>query len=401
METIKGKYNIANIYATIIDDVTKEQIKTLLNQKFTKDSNIAIMPDCHAGKGCVIGTTMTIKDTIVPNLVGVDIGCGMLTINLGNIDINLPELDNFIHNNIPCGLNVYDHEVESNIDITKLICYEQLNNKKRLHSSIGTLGGGNHFIEIDIDDEGNKYLVIHSGSRNLGLQVCEHYQNTAIKNEILDFYNDLKKDIETMKMNGFNLEIESYVKMKTNEFNKKHITSLAALKNKDYDDYLFDMDICQKFASENRLAIAKKILQFLNIDLNNLNYFETVHNYINMNDMILRKGAISAYEGEIVLIPINMKDGSIIGKGKSNKDYNYSAPHGAGRILSRSKAFKELSLDDFKKVMEGIYSTTINQETLDESPFVYKNIDDILINIKDTVDVIKIIKPIYNFKAAE
>lgn len=401
MNKIDGKFSTANIYASIIDDTTIKQVEELTNHIISKESHIAIMPDCHAGKGCVIGTTMTINDKIIPNLVGVDIGCGMLTVKLNNVDINLKELDNFIHSSIPCGLNVYDDIVDSNVDITKLRCYNFLDNKKRLHSSIGTLGGGNHFIEIDVDSLNNKYLVIHSGSRNLGLQVCEHYQDIAIKEAIEEFYNNIRKEIELLRNDGRKQEIEKYVTSKRKEFDSSFNKALAYLKGKSFDDYMHDMDICQKFASENRFTIATKILNFLGLNIKDYEQFETIHNYINMNDMILRKGAISAYQDEIVLIPINMKDGSIIGKGKSNKDYNYSAPHGAGRVLSRKKAFETISLSDYIQVMEGIYSTTVSKDTLDEAPFAYKNINDILNNIVDTVEVIEIIKPIYNFKATE
>ena len=401
MKVIQGKYNKANVYASIIDDITISQVEELLNQEFIKKSHIAIMPDCHAGKGCVIGTTMTIVDKVVPNLVGVDIGCGMLTIKLGDINIDFEKLDNYIHQNIPCGQEVYEHTVRSNVDINLLKCYPHLDNKKRLHSSIGTLGGGNHFIEIDIDDENNKYLVVHSGSRNLGTQVAEYYQDVAIKYHVDKFYAEQRLQIQILKQEGKKKDIEKYIKEKKQEFDDNFNESLAYLEGKHFEDYLFDMDICQKFASENRYTIAKKILAFLGLNINDYEQFETIHNYINMNDKILRKGAISAYKDEIVLIPINMKDGSIIAKGKSNKEYNYSAPHGAGRLYSRSKAKKEINLVDYIKVMEGIYSTTVSYKTIDESPFAYKSINDILENIKDTVDVVKIIKPLYNFKAEE
>lgn len=344
---------------------------------------------------------MKIKDKVIPNIVGVDIGCGMLTIKLGNIDIDLKEMDKFIHDNIPSGLDVYENTVLCNVDITKLKCYEHLDNKKRLHSSNGTLGGGNHFIEIDVDDENNKYLIIHTGSRNLGLKVCNYYQNLAIKEKVNEFYNSLKVQISLMKAQGLQKQIEKFVKEEKVKFDATFNESLAHLKGKSFNDYIFDMDICQKFATENRYTIAKKILKFLKLNINDFETFETIHNYINMKDMILRKGAISAYENETVLIPINMKDGAIIAKGKSNKNFNYSAPHGAGRIISRKKAFETIKLEEYKKAMEGIYSTTVNEKTIDEAPFAYKNLNDILDNITETVEVIKFIKPIYNFKAAE
>ena len=397
---IKGEYCVAKIHASIIDDVTKAQVEELMNQSFVTGSNVRIMPDCHAGVGCVIGTTMDVKDCCVPNLVGVDIGCGMLTVKLGKMKIELAKLDSYIIKNIPCGENVYNHTIDSNVDITKLYCYEALNHKKRLHSSIGTLGGGNHFIEIDIDEKNNLYLVIHTGSRNLGKQVCELYMKRA-KNRLMDkMYSEIKNKVEYLKNNDKHNLIQSEIdkiKQKYDLINK----SLIPLYGDDLKDYLHDMKICQDFAWENREAIATKILNYLGLKFNKSNHFHTVHNYINMNDMILRKGAISAYKNELVLIPINMRDGAIIGKGKGNADYNYSAPHGAGRILSRLKAKKELSLTDYKKSMKGIYSSCICFDTLDESPFVYKPIEEILPNITETVDVIKIIKPIYNFKAKE
>lgn len=397
---IKGEYGVAKIHASIIDDVTKAQVEELMNQSFVVGSNVRIMPDCHAGAGCVIGTTMDVKDCCVPNLVGVDIGCGMLTVKLGKMKINLEKLDSFIINNIPSGENVYDHEVYSNVNINDLYCYERLSHKKRLHSSIGTLGGGNHFIEIDKDDEGNLYLVIHTGSRNLGKQVCEQYMKIAKDRLMYKMVLELKEKVGYLKSNNQEVLIQSEIdkiKHKYSLINK----DLLPLYENDLKDYLHDMHLCQEFAWENREAIAKKILDYLGFKLKKLNHFHTVHNYINMNDMILRKGAISAYKDELVLIPINMRDGAIIGKGKGNADYNYSAPHGAGRILSRHKAKKELSLADYKESMEGIYSSCVCFDTLDESPFVYKPIEDILPNIVDTVDVVKIIKPIYNFKAKE
>ena len=401
MKVIQGKYNKANVYASVVDDQTVSQVEELLNQEFIQKSHIAIMPDCHTGTGCVIGTTMTIVDKVVPNLVGVDIGCGMLTIKLGDIDIDYEKLDSYIHQSIPCGQDVYEEEVESITDITQLKSYPYLGNKKRIHSSIGTLGGGNHFIEIDIDDEKNKYLVIHTGSRNLGTQVADYYQDVAVKYHTFKFYEEQREQIKLLKEAGRQKEIEQYMLDKRKEFDETFNKSLAYLEGQNFEDYLFDMDICQKFASENRFTIAKKILSSLGLDIEDYEYFETVHNYINMKDKILRKGAISAYDDEIVLIPINMKDGSIIAKGKSNKEYNFSAPHGAGRLYSRSKAKKEIKLEDYVKAMEGIYSTTVSYKTLDESPFAYKNINDILENIKDTVDVIKIIRPLYNFKAED
>ena len=395
---IKGKFGTAILYATHVDDVTKEQVLELMNQRFVEKTNVRIMADCHAGAGCVIGTTMTIKECCVPNLVGVDIGCGMLTINLGKIELDLPKLDKFIAENIPSGENVYDSAQEMKINIRELYCYEKLKHKKRFDCSMGTLGGGNHFIEVDKDDEGNLYLVIHTGSRNLGKQVCEYYMKVANDNLVARSNEVIKEVVARLKSQGKTEKIQSEIsKIKANYdgVNK----DLLPLYGEDFQNYLHDMNICQEFAWENRERIATKILDYLEMNLYEMEHFHTVHNYINMNDMILRKGAISAYKGEIVLIPINMRDGSIIAVGKSNAKYNYSAPHGAGRVISRNKAKKEISFEDFKDSMEGIYSSCVKQSTIDESPFAYKSIDDIIPNILPTVDIIKLIKPIYNFKA--
>ncbi len=373
MFVIKGRFNEAVVYANNIDSETKTQIKHLLDQEFVKNSIIRIMPDCHAGIGCVIGTTMTITDKIVPNLVGVDIGCGMLTIKLGKIDIIYKNLDNFIRQNIPAGLKVHSKVQPLDVNIKKMKCFDELDRPEYYFQSVGTLGSGNHFIEIGVDDFDNKYLIIHSGSRHLGHQVAQYYQRKA------------KKYIE-----------QQYLKRNIPSLIPK---DLCYLEGKDYQDYLHDMNICQQYASENRYRMAKKILNYLNLSIKNLDHFETIHNYINLKDMILRKGAISAYRGERVLIPINMKDGSIIAIGKGNKEYNYSAPHGAGRIISRRQAKQVLSLEKFERVMEGIYTTSISKDTLDEAPFVYKPMEEILENIQDTVEVLQIIKPVYNFKA--
>lgn len=377
----------------------------LLNQEFMKDLKVAIMPDCHEGKGCVIGTTIEIKDKIVPNLVGVDIGCGMLIFELGNIEINYELLDNFIRENIPSGKNVYDKEQKSNIDLSKMKCYDKLNNKKRFLQSMGTLGGGNHFIEIDKDDDNNKYLVIHTGSRNLGVKVCDYYQERAIsyqKDKVFNKEEERRKIISSFKEASKEKEIQKALNhLKTINVEVEMPLELCFLEGKLFDDYLYDMAICQEFAVENRMRIAEKILYFLKINKANVTYFESIHNYINMNDMILRKGAISAREKERVLIPINMRDGCILGSGKGNKDYNFSAPHGAGRVLSRSDAKKRINMEDYKKSMEGIYTTSVTKDTIDESPFAYKSLKDILDNILETVNVEKIIKPVYNFKESE
>lgn len=405
MIKIQGQYNEAVVYTNLVDEATKKQVERLLNQEFTEGMQIRIMPDCHAGTGCVVGTTMTIQNKIVPNLVGVDIGCGMLCVNLGQLDLDLEQLDNFIRENIPAGMNVNENITETESRIEDLRCYEKLKNKTYLKQSIGSLGGGNHFIEVDIANDGTKYLIIHSGSRNLGTQVAAIYQNKAIEyhtNKLFNKREEINKVIEEYKKEGRQKEIQTRIK----EIEKMEIQldipeELCYLEGQLFDDYIYDMDVSQKFAVENRKEMANRILKYLGLDLSKVEYFETIHNYINMKDMILRKGAISAYEDEMVLIPINMRDGCILAKGKSNPDYNYSAPHGAGRILSRHTAAQKIALEDYIESMKGIYTTSVNKKTIDESPFAYKPIESIIENIGDTVDIIEVIKPIYNFKASE
>ena len=405
MMTIYGKYTNAIVYADILDDKTKEQIKLLVDQDFMKDLKVRIMADCHAGAGCVIGTTLEIKDKIVPNLVGVDIGCGMLCVNLGKIQIDFEELDNFIHNNIPAGMNVNEDITKANVVLEALKCINKINKITYLKKSLGSLGGGNHFIEIDVNSKDEYYLVIHTGSRNLGKQVAEIYQNKAIQYHEDRLFNKkeaINKVVTEYKKTGRQKEIKAEIqKISQMCIQLSMPKELCYLEGSDFNDYMYDMEMCQKFATENRIEIARRITNHLGLNIDELDKFETIHNYINMNDKILRKGSISAYDNEIVLIPMNMRDGCIIAKGKSNSDYNYSAPHGAGRVMSRGEAFRTLTVENFKKSMEGIYTTTANETTLDESPFVYKPMESILNNIKDTVDVLEIIKPVYNFKSAE
>lgn len=405
MMTIYGKYTNAIVYADIIDEETKAQIEVLTDQEFMKDIKVRIMADCHKGTGCVIGTTIEIKDKIVPNLVGVDIGCGMLTINLGALDIDFSGLDSFIHNNIPSGMNVNQNITKSNVNIEELKCIKDIKRINYLMKSLGSLGGGNHFIEIDINSLGEYYLIIHSGSRNLGVQVASIYQNKAIlyhENKVFNKKKEIERVIYEYKQLGKEKEIQKEIdRIKQTSIELSMPKELCYLEGSDFDDYMFDMALCQKFASENRLELARRIVNYLGLDIEKLKKFETIHNYINMKDKILRKGAISAYSNELVLIPLNMRDGCIIARGKSNQEFNYSACHGAGRVMSRADAFRILNVDDFRKSMEGIYSSTVDKQTLDESPFVYKPIKSILNNIKETVEVIEIIKPVYNFKSKE
>lgn len=409
MEEIIGKFNTAKVFASVIDEETREQVKLLLNQSFIKDLVVRIMPDCHKGKGCVIGTTMTIKDKIVPNLVGVDIGCGIKVITLGNINgINLDfaKLDKFIYNSIPHGIGVNKEKVlDEDTLIHNLKCFNYLEDVDRLERSLSSLGGGNHFIELDKDDEDNVYLLIHTGSRNLGTQVATYYQNKAISNHndfVASYENKRISTIKKLKEEGREKEIALALKELEKEFSEVRDIpdQLTYLEGEDFSNYLHDMELTQEFASINRDLIGRKIVsEVFNLDYDSLDKFESIHNYINFKDMILRKGAISAYKNERLVIPINMRDGSILALGKEDKDYNYSAPHGAGRVLSRNKAIESIPLEKFEESMKGIYTTSVCKGTIDESPFAYKSINDIIDNIKETVDIIKIIKPIYNFKA--
>lgn len=392
------------IFTDNIDEKAIEQINILLEQDVFKNSKIRIMPDAHAGKGCVIGFTGNLGNKVIPNIVGVDIGCGIFCANLGRIDIDYKKLDDFIKEKIPSGMNVNEKKI-IDFDLKQLNCYDKLKNYQWIENSIGSLGGGNHFIEIDESDDGDKYLVIHSGSRNLGTQVADYYQklaNQICNYDLLEYQNKRNEILTTYKKLGKDKEIQITLEKLKESFqeNKNNIPyDLAYLENEFKDLYLHDMKICQEFAVLNRYAIEKTIANYMgwNID----NYFESIHNYISFEDNIIRKGAISAKKGEQVIIPINMRDGCIIGVGKGNDDWNNSAPHGAGRIMSRAQALQTIDLEEYKKSMKNIYTTSITEETKDESPFVYKPIDEILKNIIPTVEVIKIIKPVYNFKASE
>lgn len=400
MIEIKGNNNIAKVFTDVMDDVSKEQIKTLCDQEFVKGSQIRIMPDVHAGAGCTIGTTMTIKDKIVPNLVGVDIGCGMATYLLKEKDIDLKKLDEFIYAAIPAGMTVREtpHEYINNIDIEDLRCISQINKHRAIHS-MGTLGGGNHFIEVDRDDDGNIYLVVHSGSRYLGKQVAEYYQEEAYKHLNNNSSSQLEETITRLKKEGRQAEIQKTIKELKSQVITNIPKSLAYLEGKLFENYIHDMKIVQKYAVYNRKAMAESMIEALGLHI--VETFTTIHNYIDTDAMILRKGSVSAKDGEKILIPINMRDGSLICIGKGNPDWNYSAPHGAGRLYSRMQAKRNFNVEEFKSSMEGIYTTSINEDTLDECPMAYKNMDDIVNNITPTAEIIKIIKPIYNFKAGE
>ena len=402
MLEIKGKVNTAICYAKVIEEDAIEQIRTMCDYELTKDSKIRIMPDVHAGAGCTIGTTMTVIDKACPNVVGVDIGCGMYTVKLKEKELDFEKIDEVCHY-IPSGKNVWEGR-EERFDLEQLRCRRNLNNTKRLERSLGTLGGGNHFIEIDKDENDNKYLVIHSGSRNLGLQVANYYQNVGYEslNYISDEYEIKAKElIESYKSSGKKKRIEKDLKKLKESFRVKSKVpkDLCYVEGKDLEDYLHDMDIVQKYATKNREIMARRIVEFMGLDYDKLNKFESIHNYIEVEKGFLRKGAISAYEGEDLLIPINMRDGVIIGKGKGNPNWNFSAPHGAGRILSRAEAKNKIHMNDYKETMKDIFTTCVNVKTLDEAPQAYKPIEEIINNIYDTVEITKIIKPIYNFKS--
>lgn len=401
MKTINN-YNV-KIYTDNIEEKALLQIETLLLQPAFSNCKVRIMPDVHAGAGCVIGFTADLGEKVIPNIVGVDIGCGMLTIDLGNVDIDFEKLDLIIRDTVPSGMTAHEVPIKE-FNLEELYCFNHLKNKQNyLIRSIGTLGGGNHFIEVDIDEENNKYLIIHTGSRNLGKQVADYYQKLAIKTMSSngELNNEKKKEIiRKYKEEGRSSELNKVLKELDNATVDLNIPKeLCYLEGEYREQYLHDMRICQEYAKLNRETIANIIITAYVFKPKSS--FETIHNYIDLESNIVRKGAISAKKGEQLLIPLNMKDGCIIGIGKGNDDWNESAPHGAGRVLSRIQAKKNLTIDDFKNQMEGIYTTCISNETLDESPMAYKPPQEILDNICETVNVLRIIKPVYNFKASE
>ncbi|MCI8307890.1 MAG: RtcB family protein [Lachnospiraceae bacterium] len=403
MIEINGKVNTAICYAKVLEETAGEQIRQMCDYALTEGSKVRIMPDVHAGKGCTIGTTMTITDKVCPNIVGVDIGCGMYTVKLADKELNFEKIDETCHY-IPSGMNVWEGRKEGErFDIMALRCYRSLKNTKRLERSLGTLGGGNHFIEIDRASDGTYYLVIHSGSRNLGKQVAEIYQRLAVELHMgkEDYYRQKDEIIRTYKEEGRKSEIQDALKELQNNY-ETHVLSVPEdicwLYGKFLEDYLHDVELCQRFARRNRESMAEIILE--RTGMTRTEGFHTIHNYIDTGEMILRKGAIAAHAGEKVLIPINMRDGSVIAVGRGNPDWNYSAPHGAGRIMSRTQAKESLDMEAYKSAMEGIYTTSVNEDTLDEAPMAYKSLDDIIDVIRDSVDIIDIMKPVYNFKAS-
>ncbi len=402
MLEIKGKVNTALCYAKVVEDVAIEQIRRMCDYALTEGSRIRIMPDVHAGKGCTIGTTMTVADKVCPNIVGVDIGCGMYTVRLGEAAVDFERVDEACHF-IPSGMNVWEGRTER-FDLTALRCYRSLRDAKRLERSLGTLGGGNHFIEIDRASDGSLYLVIHSGSRNLGKQVAEIYQQLAIDLHMgkEDYFRQREEIIRTYKAEGRRGEIQGALKDLKRDYEAQDLDvpeDICWLYGSFLDDYLHDVEICQCFARRSRERMAEIILE--RAGMSALEAFHTIHNYIDTREMILRKGAIAAHAGEKVLIPINMRDGSVIAVGRGNPEWNYSAPHGAGRVMSRTKAKNSLDMEAYRAAMEGIYTTSVSEETIDEAPMAYKSLEDIIDVIRESVDVIDVMKPVYNFKASD
>ena len=392
MKVIDGKYNQALVYTDKIEGLAEQQVKNLCDHSFVTGSRIRIMPDAHAGAGCTIGTTMTISDKIVPNLVGVDIGCGMHVTRLMRTKVDFAKLDNVIKTHVPYGFDVraLPHEYNADVNLDDLHCKKHLN-LERARLSIGTLGGGNHFIEVNADEDGGLYLVIHSGSRYLGKQIAEHYQERAGKEMTGVLCGEI---IGRLKSEGREKEIQREIKAAKAGISKE----LAYLEGQSFEDYVHDMSIAQRYADLNRRAMAEVIIREMGFRTEGS--FTTIHNYIDQDEMILRKGAISAKKGELVIIPINMRDGSIIATGKGNEDWNKSAPHGAGRVMSRSQARRVLSMEDFRQSMAEVYSSTVTGDTIDEAPAAYKPMEEIIAAMEPTVEINNIIRPLYNFKAS-
>lgn len=402
MIEITGKYGTAKVFVEDYDKIEEacyKQILNLLNQKFVEGSQIRIMEDCHAGAGCVIGFTQTITDKVVPNLVGVDISCGMHVLKISkDFHFDLKNLDKVCRARIPLGMQhrKTKHRYCENVSLTKLIT--PVNVEKEL-LALGSAGGGNHFLELDKDEEGNYYIVVHSGSRHLGIEICKHWQNKAIEN-----CNNNRKEREALivklKQEGREKDIQTELAKLPDV--EKVPNELAYLEGKDLEGYLHDVEIASQFAYWSRKAMIQEICDALNIKRRYiLDEFCTVHNYVDVKNRIVRKGSISLEKDEIALIPMNMRDGSLIVKGKGNPDRNYSGPHGAGRLLSRSAAKETLKMEDFKEAMKDIYTTSVSTATIDESPMAYKPMEQILATLGDTCEVLNIIKPIWNLKAGE
>lgn len=400
MLEVSGKYNSAKIFTDVVDQASIAQVILLCSQEFTQGSRIRMMPDIHAGAGCTVGTTMTITQRVVPNLVGVDIGCGMETVRLREKHLQPQQLDKLIYQKIPSGFAIREkpHRYMEELDLTALCCYAAIN-PLRAEKSLGTLGGGNHFIEVDRDEEGNLYLVIHSGSRHLGLEVANYYQNEAYQRLNGSSKADAEALVAQLRAEGREKEIQKALKALKNTKRTSIPRPLAYVEGELFQQYIHDMRIIQRFAALSRQAMADEILRGLKLHAEES--FTTIHNYIDTDAMILRKGAVSAKAGELLLIPINMRDGSLICRGRGNEDWNYSAPHGAGRLMSRAEAKQSFTVSQFKKEMAGIYTTSVGKSTLDECPMAYKSMEDIAGNIGETVEILRTIRPIYNFKAGD
>ena len=398
MIKIEGLYNTAFCYTPALEDAARAQIQSVCDQKEFAGCKIRIMPDVHAGKGCTIGTTMTIRDKIVPGMVGVDIGCGMETVELSEREIDFERLDTLIRKEIPYGREVRNeiHALNAELDLSQLRCADQVNLNRAMRS-IGSLGGGNHFIEVDRAEDGRLFLVVHSGSRHLGTEVANFYQDEGRRALWGGAHYQIQATIDQMKAEGRFKEIQKTITALKREHDLSIPWDLAYVEGTLFDDYIHDMKIVQRFAEINRQAMIDGIVSGMGVHVED--QFTTIHNYIDTDSMILRKGAVSAKSGEVLLIPINMRDGSIIGIGKGDEDWNCSAPHGAGRLMSRAKAKERFTVAEFEKQMSGIYTTSVNQETLDECPMAYKSMEVITENIEPTVKILKIIKPVYNFKA--
>ena len=398
MIEVEGKYNKAKIFTDMVEEASLAQVKLLLNQEFVSGSKIRLMPDIHAGAGCTIGTTITIHNKVVPNMVGVDIGCGMETVQVKEKHLELQKLDKLIYEKIPSGFAVREraHRYVENLNLEELYCYRHIMSDKA-EKSLGTLGGGNHFIEVDKDEEGIIYIIIHSGSRHLGLEVAKYYQEEGYN----QLNNPSKEEIESVIMEltteGKEKQIQKALRALKKEKRTTIPKGMAYVSGELFEHYIHDMKIVQEYAAWNRQAMMDEIIKGMKLHV--IEQFTTVHNYIDTETMILRKGAVSAKKGEKLLIPMNMRDGSLLCTGKGNEDWNQSAPHGAGRLMSRSTAKQSFTVSEFKKQMKGIYTTSVSQDTLDECPMAYKGMDDIINCITDTVEINKVMKPIYNFKA--
>ncbi len=398
MIELQGKYNTAKIFTDVVDEASIAQVIELCNQEFTSGSCIRMMPDIHAGAGCTVGTTMTVSNRIVPNLVGVDIGCGMYTLKLKEKHIELQKLDKAIREKIPSGFGIRSrpHALAEEAELFSLRCIKAVN-PARAELSIGSLGGGNHFIEVDKDENGALYLVIHSGSRHLGVEVAGYYQKRGYDRLNQCDEAAMRRLAEELRAAGKQRQIEAELtKWKSTKRTAvpKH---LAYVEGQDFENYLHDMEIVQAFAELNRRAIADQIVKSMKLHV--VDDFTTVHNYIDIKSRILRKGSVSAQKGERLLIPNNMRDGSLLCIGKGNEDWNCSAPHGAGRLMSRAEAKQSFTVSEFKKQMTGIYTTSVGADTLDECPMTYKSMENIVNNISPTVEIVSVMKPIYNFKA--